>query len=415
MVKSLAVAAALSVVTLSAAQALEPDALFRKLSPSVWVVKTFDAQRRPLGSGSAVVIAPGRLITNCHVLAKAASVAVKQDNVAYGAALEYPDVKRDLCQIKVNNFNAPAVQIAPSESISVGARVYAIGSPAGLENTISDGILSGLRGDANASGRLLQTTAPISPGSSGGGLFDSEGRLLGITTFILRDASSLAFAVPAQWIAEVPARGQAELDRRSQSRSASEPDRRPPGTLSLLDPLRPGDALEYVLVDGLTGTRTPVLYRLDRIEGDQLFFNQGSRVERADGRVVSIGAAAGGIFDSSAPPGGWGRRDLMTGARGRLDYQSQAGDRLRHQLDVSSGGESMLAIAGTQVKVMRVVYSGWFYPPDGNMTQGVPPASFHATAWYCADLQRVVRFDVETRSAGRAHKESLQLVRILRN
>ncbi|MGH6626730.1 MAG: S1C family serine protease [Burkholderiaceae bacterium] len=412
LVQSVAVAV-LSVMSFGAAQALEPDALFRKLSPSVWVVKTFDAQQRPLGSGSAVVIGPGRLITNCHVLAKAASFAIKQDNVAYGASLEYPDVKRDLCQIKVSNFNAPAVQIAPADALSVGSRVYAIGSPAGLENTISDGILSGLRGGTDASGRLLQTTAPISPGSSGGGLFDSEGRLLGITTFILRDTHSLNFAVPAEWIAEVPARGQAELDQRSQGRFAAEPQRPASGTPGLLEPLRPGDTLEYVLVDGFTGVRTPVLYRLDRIEGDQLFFNQGSRVEKADGQVVSIGVAAGGFFDSSAPPGGWGRQDA--GARARLDYRAPAGDRVRHQLNVGSYGESTLAIAGTQLKVTRVVYSGFFYPPSGALTQGMPPERFKATAWYSAELQRVVQFDVDARIGTRPHKESLQLVRVLRH
>ena len=118
-----------------AAAALEPEVLFSKVSGSVWAVRTFDAQERPLRADSAVVIAPGRLVTNCHVLAKASSFVIKQDNVTYGATLEFPDPARDLCQIKVANFTAPPVALAPAGSARVGQRVYAIGNPRGLENT----------------------------------------------------------------------------------------------------------------------------------------------------------------------------------------------------------------------------------------------------------------------------------------
>jgi hypothetical protein len=142
----------LASATAGAAFALEPDVLFRKVAGSVWAVRTFDAQERPLRAGSAVVIAPGRLVTNCHVLAKASGFVVKQDNVTYGATLEFPDPARDLCQIKVSNFNAAPVVLAPAGSARVGQRVYAVGNPRGLENTLSEGILSGLRGGEGIGG-----------------------------------------------------------------------------------------------------------------------------------------------------------------------------------------------------------------------------------------------------------------------
>ena len=198
------------------ALALEPDKIFEKVSPSVWTVRALDAQEKPLTGGSAVVVGPGRLITNCHVLRQARSIQIRQDNVSYTAVLEFPDTERDLCQLSVRNFRVPAVAIAPSGSLKVGARVYAIGSPRGLELTLSDGLVSSLRaGDEGAP--LIQTSAPISPGSSGGGLFDSEGRLVGITSFQRRDSQNLNFAVPAEWIAEVPVRGQAALDKRREA------------------------------------------------------------------------------------------------------------------------------------------------------------------------------------------------------
>lgn len=207
------IAAAVMSSSMTAAHALEADKIFDKLSPSVWVVNTFDAQERRLGQGSAVVIGPERLVTNCHVLEKASSVMVRRGNMAFGARLEYPDVDRDLCQLKVAEFAAPAVELAPVGSLKVGQRVYALGSPRGLELSLSDGLVSGLRRSEDGSLELIQTTAPISPGSSGGGLFDGSGRLIGITTSGKRDAQNLNFAVPASWIAELPERGKAALAR----------------------------------------------------------------------------------------------------------------------------------------------------------------------------------------------------------
>ncbi|MGH9440374.1 MAG: trypsin-like peptidase domain-containing protein, partial [Terriglobia bacterium] len=82
-------------------------------------------------------------------------------------------------------------------TLAVGEKVYAIGAPEGLELTISEGLISGLR-DFDKE-RVIQTSAAISPGSSGGGLFDAEGRLVGITTFYLKGGQSLNFALPAEW------------------------------------------------------------------------------------------------------------------------------------------------------------------------------------------------------------------------
>jgi S1-C subfamily serine protease len=80
----------------------------------------------------------------------------------------------------------------------VGERVYAIGAPEGLELTISEGLVSGLREYENV--RVIQTSAAISHGSSGGGLFDVNGRLIGITTFSLKEGQNLNFALPGEWI-----------------------------------------------------------------------------------------------------------------------------------------------------------------------------------------------------------------------
>lgn len=402
-----------------AAAALEPEVLFSKVSGSVWAVRTFDAQERPLRAGSAVVIAPGRLVTNCHVLAKASSFVIKQDNVTYGATLEFPDPARDLCQIKVANFTAPPVALAPAGSARVGQRVYAIGNPRGLENTLSEGILSGLRGGTGGGGagepeaRLLQTTAAISPGSSGGGLFDSEGRLLGITTFAARDGGSLNFAMPVEFLAELPARAKAMLEARA-SEPAGSTRRGAGGSVALTEPLRAGDALEYVRTDKLTGTRATVIYRVDRINGDEIVFNGGGKVEKTDGQVVSVTSPAGGLFDSSSPPGGWARNNLLPGMRWQANYAS-AGENQRYELVATVGGERSIRVDGVELQVLSIGYEGWIYASSMSAPLASGSVRFSGAALYSPELRRVVRFEAAyQRGIVSGGNEVLELVRIQR-
>ena len=104
----------------------------------------------------------------------------------------------DLCLLTVETGEIPKIKILGSESSRIGQRVYAIGSPLGLENTITDGIISGKRTHSGV--RLIQTNAPISKGNSGGGLFNKQGSLLGITTFKRLEGESLNFAIDANYI-----------------------------------------------------------------------------------------------------------------------------------------------------------------------------------------------------------------------
>jgi serine protease Do len=405
--------------TAGAAFALGPDVLFRKVAGSVWAVRTFDAQERPLRAGSAVVIAPGRLVTNCHVLAKASGFVVKQDNVTYGATLEFPDPARDLCRIKVSNFNAAPVVLAPAGSARVGQRVYAVGNPRGLENTLSEGILSGLRG-GEGEARLLQTTAAISPGSSGGGLFDDEGRLLGLTSFAARDGGNLNFAVPAEFLAELPARAKAALEARAREPAGN--DRRAAnvggaggvGGGVLTQPLRAGDALEYLRTDKLTGARSTVVYRVDRVVGDEVVFNGGGKVERADGQVVAVTSPAGGLFDLASPPGGWARANLLPGMRWQADYTPDFGERQRHELIATVGPEQSMQVDGVELQVLRIGYEGWIYASSASALLFGATSRFQAAAWYSPELHRVVRFEGAYQRGMSSLNESLELVRILR-
>ncbi len=194
-------------LTASAAHANTPEQIFVQVSPSVVVVDILNAKGKSIGLGSGVVIGAGQVITNCHVAQKGKSLQVRQSGKTFKATLQFADPDRDLCQLSVPDLQATPITLGTAKKLRVGQRVYAIGAPQGLELTLSEGLISSLRPYEGS--QYIQTSAAISPGSSGGGLFDDQGRLIGITTFYLAEGQSLNFALPVDWIGELPQRAQA--------------------------------------------------------------------------------------------------------------------------------------------------------------------------------------------------------------
>ena len=195
------------------------EELFAELSRSTARITVHDVSGRAVGLGSGVVTGIGTVITNCHVATAGGSLTVKVGAEQFSASVEVADEEYDLCRLSVMGLTAPAVTIGTADSLKTGQKVFAIGSPQGLELTISDGIVSGMRDLPQ--GRVIQTTAPISPGSSGGPLFDAYGRLVGIMTFQHRSGQNLNFAVPADWIANIRSRSATNPLTESMSRSMS--------------------------------------------------------------------------------------------------------------------------------------------------------------------------------------------------
>jgi serine protease Do len=202
----LALTAGISLLSCAPVRAAAPDKLYAMLAPSVWRVVVADKDGKPFAEGSAVVVAPEVLLTNCHVLKSAKSVYITRNKVTMGAHLQYADPERDMCQIVARDLKAPPVRIGDSDSLVVGQRVYALGNPLGLELTLSDGLVSALRLDDRQRLRLIQISAPISHGSSGGGLFDKAGRLVGITSAGFESGQNLGLAIPIAWQRELPGR-----------------------------------------------------------------------------------------------------------------------------------------------------------------------------------------------------------------
>lgn len=190
----------------SLATAKTPEQIFEQVSPSIVVVDIFDSKDEFLGQGSGVVISTGQVITNCHVAKRGKSRQVRQSGKTFSATMQYSDPSRDLCQLNVPDLHAPPVVLGTAKKLKVGQRVYAIGAPEDLELTLSEGLISSLR--PHEGSEYIQTSAAISLGSSGGGLFNDQGQLIGITTFYHAEGQNLNFALPVDWIGELPKRAQ---------------------------------------------------------------------------------------------------------------------------------------------------------------------------------------------------------------
>ena len=181
--------------------ALTPAQVFDKVKDSIVVVKTLDApQGKVKGQGSGVLLPSGKIATNCHVVEVGASYQVGRGKQLLRATLFAEDMDKDVCLLDAKGIKGKPAQIGKAASLKEGDPVYAVGAPQGLELSLSDGIVAQLRGGPPP---LIQTTAAISPGSSGGGLFDREGRLVGLTTLYIEGGQSLNFAMPVEWIGEI--------------------------------------------------------------------------------------------------------------------------------------------------------------------------------------------------------------------
>lgn len=180
---------------------LSPVEIYVKLSPSVFRLIAANTGKGDAATGSGVALTSSLAITNCHVTEGHNVLGGKIDGQVTVFNPNAGNRKKDICIIKADQRLVPVAEYRRYSDLKVGEKVYAIGSPKSLENTLSEGIISGLRVSDGI--RYIQTTAPIAPGSSGGGLFDESGRLIGITTWKIAGEGNLNFAVAVDEALEV--------------------------------------------------------------------------------------------------------------------------------------------------------------------------------------------------------------------
>jgi hypothetical protein len=194
-------------VTLKASTAqktvLTAEEIYAQCSPAVFYIEVYNSKGAPIASGSGFFISSdGTAVTNFHVVkgSYSAKITLSDTGAVYDVLGVYDYNKdEDWAVLKINGSGFSCLDIGDTTSIVGGATVYAIGSPLGLQNTISQGLISNssrIEGDLT----YIQTSASISSGSSGGALINKYGEVIGITSASYVNGQNLNLALPLKYI-----------------------------------------------------------------------------------------------------------------------------------------------------------------------------------------------------------------------
>ena len=173
---------------------------------AVVTVYVNDKDGKHISTGSGFIIGSnGIIVTNYHVISKCMvannTLIVKMENGAFFPLTKIVnyDEENDVAVFKVDGKELPTVNLAKNYKPKQGESIVVIGSPLGLETTVSDGIISSIRGKDG----IIQITAPVSPGSSGSPVFNSKGEVVGVATFLIEGGQNLNFSIPVKHVEDL--------------------------------------------------------------------------------------------------------------------------------------------------------------------------------------------------------------------
>jgi len=208
------------------AKAKSTEDIYNETKGSIVLIISYDKTGSPISTGSGFFIKGNQIATNFHVIEGSAVLKYKgiHDQKVHSISKVFAFSKSlDLAILNTTSERSP-LSISPHLFDRVGAKVIAIGNPKGLTGTVSEGIISGVRKLDSLT--FLQTTAPISPGSSGGPLFNEIGEVVGVTSLVLGGSNSqnLNFAIPSYLLLELGQKGGiSELPRTPIPSTSKEP------------------------------------------------------------------------------------------------------------------------------------------------------------------------------------------------
>ena len=193
----------LILIVTSLSSVMASTVVVNKVFPGTVLIATEDKNGQYQSLGSGFLVSANVVATNFHVIENSYSGFVKFVNkdkmYEIGGVVGY-STEYDLALIQIgDNSGTPLALKSPT--VDIGQKIFAIGSPLGLEGTISDGIISGLHDFEGYS--LMQISAPISPGSSGGPVVDENGEVVGVATSTFEEGQNLNFAVPVKYLKEL--------------------------------------------------------------------------------------------------------------------------------------------------------------------------------------------------------------------
>jgi V8-like Glu-specific endopeptidase len=183
-------------------QPFDSAQITKRISPGVVLIKGTASSGEILGTGF-IISSDGKIATNLHVVE-----SLKNGGVQLASGEKFDafsvlafDARKDIAIIKIPGFDLPTVALGNSNNVQVGEPVLAVGSPLGLQGTVTTGVISSLRDDPTGGGfKVLQTDASVNPGNSGGPLVNRQAEVIGIVTFKIRGGENLNFAIPVNYL-----------------------------------------------------------------------------------------------------------------------------------------------------------------------------------------------------------------------
>ena len=186
------------------AYALTPQEIYRQAERQVFVLEVLDEKGALFSFHTAVLFDRDTVATQCDSVQGASGLRLRQGAAIYPATITaQKDSARNLCLLHAPGVGASTTKFRDDDP-QAGSQVYAVSNALGLGISIAEGVVSGIRASRGES--FIQFTAAIAPGSEGGGLFDVEGRLIGLISYRQRDGQNVNFALPARWLKEIKQR-----------------------------------------------------------------------------------------------------------------------------------------------------------------------------------------------------------------
>jgi S1-C subfamily serine protease len=170
-------------------------------------VMSYEMSGRAVPHGLAVAIEPGAFVTTCHGIPAGSQLVVRTGEESRSAALTVDDEQLDLCKLHVPGFTASPLAIAEADA-RAGDKVFALGANAKGELALTEGKVKQIR--AMPGGKVIELSFPVARTGSGGAVFDTFGRVVGIATTPHSYGANLEIALPASWIAQMRSRGKQE-------------------------------------------------------------------------------------------------------------------------------------------------------------------------------------------------------------
>jgi S1-C subfamily serine protease len=407
------------------AHALEAREVFKSADPSIVVVLAVGRGGDSLGSG--VIVEPLGVVTSCHVVEEATKITVVQGYVQRSARIRFQDSARDLCQLRLDDTfpeGRPATLVGSWKELEPGQQVFAVSAPRGLERTITVGIISALREMQAGAPPLIQTDAAVSPGSSGGGLFDQNARLVGIITFQFKEGQNLNFAIPADWIRELAERNRDRLT-----------DPGPPAVAGNTVPVpssagsepsnafaRPGDKWNYRVLDSGRAVRRYTI-QISDVNGARL--RERITVAGFNGflgeREVETGLVTTRFQPLVTLPGGYSLLEFSPYLPADMPLkagQSWKGVALEYYTAATGAGKQTTSVDARVVGRESVAvpagrFDAWKIQTlgDGPGYQGMR-ADIKTTMWYAPTMRRAVKAEIEVvvRGVTQQGRETHELV-----